>query len=152
MAFLEVYRSFLQETVENPEPLAVEQFFFSRLSDLWDLFLDPIISSYDRLRLISPNFPRLFDRLVTLSITLEDPLSMTPYDFLINVRAGITRGLVHAEFAFFLRDLGSIFQETRQEILSAQTRRALNGICNSVLEDIDNLYSRYNNRLRLLSE
>ena len=152
MAFLEAYRSFLQETIENPEPLEVEHFFLEGLGDLWYLFLDPIMSSYDRLKLVSPNFPRFVNRLVILSTTLEEPLGPSPYDFLINVRAGITRELVHDEFAFFLQDLGYIFQETQQQILSAQTRRVLNVRCSSLMGKLDDLYARYNNRLNLLSE
>ena len=157
MAFSEVYKSFLQETIEDPWPLLVEHFFYRGIKDLWYLFLSPIMESCERLRLINPNFPRFVDRFDAVSSTLYEPINKTTFDFLLRkvyfsrgVR--ITRGIMFEEYGFFLRDLGFILEQTQQEILSAHSRRALNDICKNALENVDKIHSRLYDTLRLLSE
>ena len=120
------------------------------------MFLDPIMRSCERLRLINPNFPRFVDRFDAVSNTLYEPINETTFDLLLRKvygkGLGITREIVREEYAFFLRDLGVILQQTQQEILSAHSRRALNDICKNALENVDKLHSRFYDTLRLLSE
>ena len=156
MAFLEVYKSFIPEDIEDQWPLDEDHFFRAAVRNLWYLFLDPIMRSSERLTRINPNFLRLLFRFVAAENTLEYPTNETTYDILLRKicvrRVTITRDIVHEEYAFFLRDLGFIFQETQQEILSAHSRRALNEVCRNTLENVDKLHSRFHDTLRLLSE
>ena len=156
MAFSEVYKSFIPENIKDQWPLDVEHFFLVGVRNLWYLFLDPIMRSSERLTLINPNFLRSLVRFVAAENALEVPINETTYDILLRKiydrRVRITRHIVHEEYAFFLRDLGFIFQETQQEILSAHSRRALNEICKNALENVDKLHSRFYDTLRLLSE
>ena len=155
MAFLEVYKSFIPEDIEDQWPLGVDHFFLVGVRNLWHMFLDPIFRSSERLRLINPNYLRLLVRFVAASNVLEEPFNETTHDILLRKiykRRVAIRHIVHEEYAFFLRDLGFIFQETQQEILSAQSRRALNEIGKNVLENVDKLHSRFHDTLRLLSQ
>ena len=136
----------------------MEHFFLAGLRNLWYLFLDPIWKSSERLRLINPNYLRYQCHFIAASNVLEKPINETTYAILLRKiyksyeRRMKIGHLVYEEHAYFLRDLGFIFQETQQEILSARSRRALNEACKNALENVDKLHSRFHDTLRLLSE